>query len=53
MLELLKNIGLGLFVNGNYVLLSGSVTPNNIYIVIGSISLMAFCIYAQKRIDKW
>ncbi|WP_281526946.1 hypothetical protein [Campylobacter avium] len=52
MLELLKNIGLGLFVNGNYALLNGNVTFNNIYIVIASIALMAFCIYAQRKDKK-
>lgn len=52
MLELLKNIGLGLFVNGNYALFSGNVTLNNIYIVVGSIALMALSIYADRKERK-
>ncbi|EFQ4878386.1 TPA: hypothetical protein R1X41_001143 [Campylobacter upsaliensis] len=49
MLELLKNIGLGLFVNGNYALLSGNYSLNNIYIVLGSVILMGLSIYAKEK----
>ncbi|MDY2585321.1 hypothetical protein [Helicobacter sp.] len=42
MLELLKNIGLGFFVNGNYALLNGDITLVNAYIVLGSIALFVF-----------
>ncbi|MGI7943087.1 hypothetical protein [Campylobacter jejuni] len=49
MLELLKNIGLGLFVNGNYALLSGNITLNNTYIVFGSVALS---IYADRKEKK-
>lgn len=52
MLELLKNIGLGLFINGNYALLSGNISLNNIYIVFGSVALMAICIYADRKDKK-
>ncbi|EIP1005257.1 hypothetical protein LRQ76_001291 [Campylobacter coli] len=51
-LELLKNIGLGLFVNGNYALLSGNITLNNTYIVFGSVALMALSIYADRKEKK-
>ncbi|HED1187839.1 TPA: hypothetical protein R4P38_001523 [Campylobacter jejuni] len=52
MLELLKNIGLGLFVNGNYALLSGNITLNNTYIVFDSVALMALSIYADRKEKK-
>lgn len=51
MLELLKNIGLGFFVNGNYALLNGNITLVNVYIVLGSIALMAVCVFKQRK-DK-
>ncbi|EHN6903039.1 hypothetical protein KJK83_001791 [Campylobacter jejuni] len=44
-----KNIGLGLFINGNYALLSGNITLNNIYIVFGSVALS---IYADRKEKK-
>ena len=51
MLELLKNIGLGFFVNGNYALLNGNTTSINVYIVLGSVAIMAVCIFKQRK-DK-
>ena len=53
MLELLKNIGLGFFVNGNYALLNGNTTSINVYIVLGSVAIMAVCIFKQRKDKQW
>ena len=46
--ELFKNIGLGLFVNGSYGILTGEHSINNWYICIGSIIAMYIAIKIQR-----
>ena len=48
MVELWKNIGLGLFVNSSFGIMHGDFSASNIYIITGSIALMWFCIKRQK-----
>ncbi|WP_181882812.1 hypothetical protein [Helicobacter sp. MIT 01-3238] len=52
MLELVKNIGLGLFVNGSYAMMNGLFSIQNIIIAIGSVLLMAGCILYAKRNEE-
>lgn len=52
MLELVKNIGLGLFVNGSYAMMNGLFSIQNIIILIGSVLLMAGCILYAKRNEE-
>lgn len=52
MLELVKNIGLGLFVNGGYAMMNGLFSIQNIIIAIGSVLLMAGCILYAKRNEE-
>jgi len=47
--ELLKNIGLGLFVNGSYGILRGETSIENWYICIGSIIAMYITIKIQRK----
>ncbi len=49
MKELIKNIGLGLFVNGSYDLLHFDVSASNIYITTLSIFIMWSMIKLQKK----
>jgi len=49
MYELIKNIGLGLFVNGSYAIMSGDVNIHTIAISIGSIFVMWMSINIEKR----
>ncbi len=49
MAELVKSIGLGLFVNGSYDLLHADITAANLYITIGSIVIMGIMIFIQKE----
>jgi hypothetical protein len=49
MTELIKNIGLGLFVNGSYDLLHFDISLTNLYITIGSIVVMAVMIRHEKK----
>lgn len=49
MTELIKNIGLGLFVNGSYDLLHFDISLTNLYITIGSIVVMSIMIKLQKK----
>ena len=46
--ELIKNIGLGLFVNGSFALLNGIFTIQTFLITILSIAIMAISIYMKK-----
>ena len=46
--ELIKNIGLGLFVNGSFALLNGIFTIQTFLITILSITIMAISIYTKK-----
>ncbi len=46
--ELLKNIGLGLFVNGSYGILRGENNLDNWYICIGSTIAMYISIKIQR-----
>lgn len=47
--ELIKNVGLGLFVNGSFALLNGVFTIQSFLITILSVGIMAMCIYIEKR----
>lgn len=49
MLELIKNIGLGLFVNGSYAIMNTDINIHTISITIGSIFIMWMSINLQKR----
>ena len=49
MLDLIKNIGLGLFVNGSFSLMNENFTIASFVITFGSIALMWACIYLSKR----
>jgi len=51
MKELLKNIGLGLFVNGSYAIMNFNINTKTISITILSIAIMAIMIYLEKK-DK-
>ncbi len=46
--ELLKNIGLGLFVNGSYGILRKEHSIDNWYICIGSIIIMYLTIKIER-----
>ncbi|WP_181000968.1 hypothetical protein [Campylobacter concisus] len=46
--ELIKNIGLGLFVNGSFALLNGIFTIQTFLITILSVAIMAISIYTKK-----
>lgn len=46
--ELIKNIGLGLFVNGSFALLNGIFTIQSFLITILSVGIMAICIKTKK-----
>ena len=50
-IELLKNIGLGLFINSLYTILNLDFKPQAIYISVFSICLIIFCVYFQRRIE--
>jgi len=52
MKELIKNIGLGLFVNGSYDLLHFDISITNIYITILSVVIMWGMIKLQKKEKK-
>lgn len=47
--ELIKNIGLGLFVNGTFALMNGIFTIQSFLITIFSVGIMGSCIYIEKR----
>lgn len=49
MIELIKNIGLGLFVNGSFALLNGVFTTQSFLITILSVAIMAMCICIERR----
>lgn len=46
--ELIKNIGLGLFVNGSFALLNGIFTIQTFLITLLSVAIMAISIYNKK-----
>jgi len=50
--ELIKNIGLGLFVNGTFALMNGVFTIQSFLITALSIVIMGSCIYIDKRSKK-
>ena len=49
MYELIKNIGLGLFVNGSYAIMNSNINLHTISITAGSILIMATMIHFEKR----
>jgi len=49
MKELIKNIGLGLFVNGSYDLLHFDISLLNVYITALSVGIMWTMIKLQKK----
>lgn len=46
--ELIKNIGLGLFVNGSFALLNGDFRVQSFLITLFSVGIMAICIKLKK-----
>ena len=50
--ELIKNIGLGLFVNGSFALLNDDIGIMPILITIGSVFIMYGAIKLEKRSEK-
>ena len=50
--ELIKNIGLGLFVNGSFALLNGDIGIMPILITIGSVFIMYGAIKLEKRSER-
>jgi hypothetical protein len=48
MYELLKNIGLGLFVNGSYAIMNGDISPNSVLITL----LSAFIMWGSIKLEK-
>lgn len=51
MYELIKNIGLGLFVNGTYSIMNSNINMNTVSIVIGSVFIMWMSIILGEK-DK-
>lgn len=49
MLELIKNIGFGLFVNGSFALMNFDFKPQSFIITAFSVGIMAICILMQRR----
>lgn len=49
MYELIKNIGLGLFVNGSFTLLNGDIPIMPILITLGSVFIMYGAIKLEKK----
>ena len=49
MVELLKNIGLGLFVNGSFALMNFDFRIQSFTITAFSVTLMTICIIIQRR----
>lgn len=49
MVELVKNIGLGLFVNGSFALMNGNYAIEPIIITIGAVLVMANCIRIERK----
>ena len=52
MVELAKNIGLGLFVNSSYSLMHGAASVGDWYILAAGVAIMGACIYAQGRSQR-
>ncbi|CUU70991.1 hypothetical protein [Campylobacter hyointestinalis] len=52
MYELIKNIGLGLFVNGSFAILNGDINIMTTLITIGSVFIMYGAIKLEKRSKK-
>ena len=49
MYELIKNIGLGLFVNGTYSIMNSNISITTISIVVGSVFIMWMSIMLDKK----
>ena len=49
MYELIKNIGLGLFVNGSYAIMNSEINLHTITITVGSIFIMATMIHFENK----
>ena len=49
MYELIKNIGLGLFVNGTYAIMNSEINLHTITITVGSILITATMIHFEKK----
>ena len=49
MYELIKNIGLGLFINGSYALMNNNINIHTLAITLGAIIVMATMIFLDKR----
>lgn len=52
MLELLKNIGLGLFVNGAFILQFSESTTSAIYAALEGITIMLIAGYGELRYKR-
>ncbi|MBQ6820334.1 MAG: hypothetical protein IJO26_03450 [Clostridium sp.] len=53
MYELVKNIGLGLFVNGTFAILNGDINIKTVSITIASVFIMYSAITIPKRKKRW
>ena len=49
MIELFKNIGLGIFVNGAFTWQFGEATVKGFLAILEGIAIMAIAIYIEKR----
>ncbi|WP_180379214.1 hypothetical protein [Campylobacter lanienae] len=49
MIELFKNIGLGIFINGAFAWQFGEATVKGFLAIIEGIAIMAIAIYIEKR----
>jgi hypothetical protein len=47
--RIIENISLGLFVNGSYRIMSGTVTISNVYVVLASLYIMIMTYFILWR----
>lgn len=52
MLELLKNIGLGIFVNGAFAWQFGDAAAKGFLALVEGIAIMALAIYIERKAKK-
>lgn len=52
MVELVKNIGLGLFVNGSFALMNFDFRLQSFIITLFSVVILAGCIAIEKKVKK-
>ena len=52
MIELFKNIGLGIFVNGAFAWQFGEATTKGLLAIIEGATIMAIAIYLERKANK-